>query len=316
MAREHQTFAQFWPFYLREHSKPRTRALHFAGTSLVVAILLFALVTGRWWLLVAVPIAGYGFAWVAHLSREEPPGDVHLSALVARRRLQDVVAVADRTARAGARARRCRAPGQRHVRAASLIRSIALAAAAAVALAGCATGPSADPQTRFMARLASLCGQAFSGRLVTSDPADADMARQPLVMHVASCTANQVRIPFQVGDDRSRTWVITRTPSGLRLKHDHRHEDGSPDAVTMYGGDTAGPGTAARQEFPVDAESIALFRANKLERSVTNVWAVEVTDTMFAYELRRPAPNSRHFRAEFDLTRPVPPPPLPWGWGR
>ena len=71
MAREHRTFSEFWPFYLREHSRPRTRALHYAGTSLVVLLLVFAVLTARWWLLLAVPIAGYGFAWVAHFSVEK-----------------------------------------------------------------------------------------------------------------------------------------------------------------------------------------------------------------------------------------------------
>ena len=71
MAREYTSFAGFWPFYLREHSKPRTRALHYAGTSLVVAILVFALLTGRWWWLLAVPVAGYGFAWLAHFRVEK-----------------------------------------------------------------------------------------------------------------------------------------------------------------------------------------------------------------------------------------------------
>lgn len=70
MAREYRTFAEFWPFYLREHSKPATRALHYTGTSLVVAIALFAAVTGRWWWLLAIPIAGYGFAWIAHFKVE------------------------------------------------------------------------------------------------------------------------------------------------------------------------------------------------------------------------------------------------------
>jgi hypothetical protein len=64
------SFAEFWPFYLREHSKPRTRALHYAGTTLVVGIALAALVTGRWLWLIALPIAGYAFAWVAHLAIE------------------------------------------------------------------------------------------------------------------------------------------------------------------------------------------------------------------------------------------------------
>ena len=198
-----------------------------------------------------------------------------------------------------------------------MARSTIAAALAAVSLllAGCVTRPTPDPQEQFLARLAGLCGQAFAGRVTTSDAADADMAGKPLVMHVASCRDGEIKIPFHVGEDRSRTWVISRTPAGLRLKHDHRHADGTSDAVTMYGGDTTGPGTAARQTFPVDPESIALFRANGLDKSVTNVWAVEVADRYFAYELRRPAgPAARHFRVEFDLTRPVAAPPLPWGW--
>jgi hypothetical protein len=185
---------------------------------------------------------------------------------------------------------------------------------AAFALSACAAAPSVAPADQFMARLQALCGKAFAGRLVTSDPADAAMAAQPLVMHVRECRPGEVRIPFHVGDDRSRTWIVTRTAAGLRLKHDHRHADGSPDELTMYGGDTATPGTAARQEFPVDADSIALFTRTDRTVSTTNVWAMEVTPEIFAYELRRPPfPGGRFFRVEFDLGRPVPPPPAPWG---
>ena len=68
--RAYRTFGEFWPFYLREHARPRTRALHYAGTSLVVLIALAAVVTGRWWLLLGMPIAGYGFAWAAHAAVE------------------------------------------------------------------------------------------------------------------------------------------------------------------------------------------------------------------------------------------------------
>ena len=71
MARIYTTFAEFWPFYLREHSKPRTRALHYAGTSLVVAIAAFALATGRYRWLLALPVAGYFFAWIAHFGVEK-----------------------------------------------------------------------------------------------------------------------------------------------------------------------------------------------------------------------------------------------------
>ena len=129
-------------------------------------------------------------------------------------------------------------------------------------------------------------------------------------MHVRECSDREIRIPFHVGADRSRTWVITRTGSGLRLKHDHRHEDGSEDALTQYGGDTASAGTAERQEFPADRHSKDMFLRGNIPASADNVWAMEARDERFAYELRRP---NRFFRVEFDLTRPVAPPPPPWG---
>ena len=71
MARAYRRFAEFWPFYLREHSKPRTRALHYAGTTLVIGLALIAVATGRWPWLLAIPLAGYGFAWVAHFRVEK-----------------------------------------------------------------------------------------------------------------------------------------------------------------------------------------------------------------------------------------------------
>lgn len=82
----------------------------------------------------------------------------------------------------------------------------------------------------------------------------------------------------------------------------------------MYGGDSRGTGTSIRQEFPADAQSIAMFTAQGRSVSAANVWAIEVTDRIFAYELRRPpGPGERFFRVEFDLTRPIEPPPPPWG---
>ena len=183
--------------------------------------------------------------------------------------------------------------------------------------------PPPNPQTAFMARLAGLCGKAFAGRLVSSEAADADMAGAAMIMHVRDCSAEGVRIPFHVARkdgrwDRSRTWVITRTATGLRLKHDHRHEDGSADKVTQYGGDTANGGTAARQAFAVDQESITMFRCEGLHKSVTNIWAIKVAEATapnarFAYELRRTGENARFFQVEFDLAKPIAPPPPPWG---
>ncbi|MFB0614186.1 DUF962 domain-containing protein [Aurantiacibacter poecillastricola] len=71
MSRQFTSFAEFWPYYLQEHSQPRTRALHYVGTTLVVALAFFAVITGRWWLLAMIPVAGYFFAWLAHFTVEK-----------------------------------------------------------------------------------------------------------------------------------------------------------------------------------------------------------------------------------------------------
>lgn len=163
-----------------------------------------------------------------------------------------------------------------------------------------APAQAATPQDVFFTRLSALCGKSFVGKMVTTDPIDATFADQPLVMHVKTCTADEVRIPFHVGEDRSRTWVVTRSATGLRLKHDHRHADGTQDAVSQYGGHTTSRGTASRQEFPVDQFSKDLFLRENSAASVTNVWALEAEPKkVFAYELRR---AERHFRVEFDLS--------------
>ncbi len=64
------SFEAFWPYYLGEHARPATRAIHVAGTWMAAALLLLALVAGPLWLLLLVPVIGYGFAWGAHLAVE------------------------------------------------------------------------------------------------------------------------------------------------------------------------------------------------------------------------------------------------------
>lgn len=196
--------------------------------------------------------------------------------------------------------------------------------AAALALGGCVLGhtaraPSAHERGiadaragELLERLRPLCGQAFAGRIVADTPRSADdpFAGKPLLMHVRGCEADAIRIPFHVGDDRSRTWVFQRRDGGLQFKHDHRHRDGSEDELTQYGGDLAAGAQPGRYEFPADPYSRALFRRLGREVSVPNVWAVEIDGQRMIYELARPG---RLFRVEFDLTRPVPAPPPPWG---
>ncbi len=166
---------------------------------------------------------------------------------------------------------------------------------------------SRQPQQQFWSALQSLCGKAFAGRLVESNASDSMFARSAVVMHVRECSSSEIRIPLHVGEDRSRTWVITPTSTGLRLKHDHRHADGSEDAVTQYGGDTRDAGSASRQEFRADSLTASLIPAAR-----TNVWTVEINPgATFFYGLRREG-TERRFGVEFDLTKPVDMPPPPW----
>jgi hypothetical protein len=166
-------------------------------------------------------------------------------------------------------------------------------------------------QLQFFQQLKAYCGQAFAGTLSKSEASDQDMLGKSLVMHVRECNDTELKVPFHVGDDHSRTWVISQTTTGLRLKHDHRHQDGSADVVTQYGGDTAVAGTAFRQEFVVDDDSKTMFSANGRSVSNTNVWYVEIIPgKVYRYGLKRPG---RQFEVEFDLTKAVALPPVPWG---
>ncbi|MEO1552326.1 MAG: hypothetical protein AAFR82_00220 [Pseudomonadota bacterium] len=183
---------------------------------------------------------------------------------------------------------------------------------AALAIASCSGSGDATPSAEYFERLAQLCdGQAYAGRLVSNDEADADFQGVEMTMGPASCTGLMVRIPFRVGEDRSRTWEITRTPDGIRLKHDHRHRDGTEDVLTQYGGESDGEHTVRQHDFPADQETKDLFIREGIEVSTQNTWSVEIEPgEVFAYQMSRP---NRLFRVEFDLSEPTALPPPPWG---
>ncbi len=174
----------------------------------------------------------------------------------------------------------------------------------ALGVSACASTPQpASLQDLFFQRLSTLCGKSFAGKMIAGNESDASFATADLRAHASECSAREIRIAFDVGEDRSRTWVVTRTDDGLRLKHRHMLKDGAEDPVSQYGGDTAATGTAARQEFPVDEFSKAMFTKEGRAVSTTNVWAFEVEpEKAMVYELARPG---RLFRVSFDLTNPL-----------
>jgi len=190
-------------------------------------------------------------------------------------------------------------------------RRVLLVPIAALLLAGCAaTRQGRAPHDVLWRNLTALCGKAYPGAVVEAPAGDTTFAGKALVMHVRACGDSVIRIPFHVGANRSRTWVLTRTGTGLRLKHDHRHEDGSEDAVTQYGGDLRVPHAPGLFEFPADTLTARLIPAAR-----TNVWTVAVEPgERFVYALRREG-TDRRFRIAFDLSKPIEIPPPPWGAG-
>ena len=164
----------------------------------------------------------------------------------------------------------------------------------------------------FFNSIAAHCGKAFEGEVaVDNAKGPSSFTDKKLVMHVRKCSETELQVPFHVGDDASRTWIITKTGSGLNLKHDHRHKDGTDDASTMYGGHTLDAGSAQIQSFPADQYSKELFVKQGLAQSVGNTWQMYIYPEVFTYRLIR---QGREFKVDFDLTKPITPPSAPWGY--
>lgn len=164
-------------------------------------------------------------------------------------------------------------------------------------------------QQVFWKELNSLCGQSFAGKVISAPANDTVFKNKTLIMHVRSCNDTMIRVPFMVGDDRSRTWIFSITENALQLKHDHRHKDGTPDAITMYGGTGSNSGSAVMQMFPADEST-----AKMLPLAAMNVWWIElVPGSHFTYNLRRIG-TDRLFTIRFDLKQTVSNPEAPWGW--
>lgn len=159
----------------------------------------------------------------------------------------------------------------------------------------------------FWNTLKSHCGKAYAGTLEIPEEDEAFGGKR-LVMHVRSCSATEIKIPFYVGEDKSRTWILTMTDGIISLKHDHRHEDGTMDAVNFYGGTAANQGKADIQTFPADVHTQTL-----IPDAATNVWWITLDDTSFTYNLKRLG-TDRVFKVVMDLTKPITTPDAPWGW--
>jgi hypothetical protein len=168
----------------------------------------------------------------------------------------------------------------------------------------------APEQQAFWTALAEHCGNAYRGRVsdVTEYYREGVEGREA-VIHFFDCAEDRLHIPFHLDHNRSRNWILTRAEGTLRLKHDHRHEDGTEEEISQYGGDAPVPGLPTRQIFWADAHT-----ARILPQRWDNFWFLDLVDEeTLHYGVHWPTAG-HSVRFEFDLSTPVEPPPAPWGW--
>ncbi len=161
---------------------------------------------------------------------------------------------------------------------------------------------------KFWEQLEAHCGNAYQGEIIAGAVEGDSFTGKKLVMHVRSCETNDIRIPFFVGEDKSRTWVLKMNDEKIMsLKHDHRHKDGTEEDITQYGGISSNHGLANLQMFPADAHTSAI-----LPPASTNIWWFTIDETSLTYNLRRLG-TDRLFTVRFDLTKTIDTPDAPWG---
>lgn len=160
----------------------------------------------------------------------------------------------------------------------------------------------------FWLKIGQHCGKLYEGQITDGGKEGDGFTGKKLIMEVRVCEEGVIKIPFYVGDDKSRVWVLTSQEGRIQLKHDHTHEDGTPDKVTRYGGLASNTGNSMQQVFPADQETCDLLPA-----ACGNVWWMTINDTAFTYNLRRIG-SDRFFSVSFDLTKPIAASLKPWGW--
>lgn len=176
-----------------------------------------------------------------------------------------------------------------------------------LSLAACAV-PSEDPRDAFFENLTALCGGSYLGQITSDQAVDADWIASVLIVGPVTCTSDAIRMPLAVGDDTSRTWVVSQSDEGLEFRHEHTEPDGSPSAVTQYGGYALIGGSAERHDFPADELTRENFYENGLTVSLPNIWTLNFDGETLGYGLFRPATETdpaRDFRAVFAV-QPAP----------
>lgn len=157
-----------------------------------------------------------------------------------------------------------------------------------------------EAQEAFFNNLASLCGQTFKGEQVYRSHHGESWADRSMIMHVTVCEDNHIHIPFHVDDDYSRTWMFMAEEGQLVFKHQHLHEDGTPEEGSMYGGVANNEGNAFVQYFPADD-----YTETVIEGGGGNLWIVSMDEALTYLSYRLDRDGEKRFEIVFDLKNPL-----------
>lgn len=162
---------------------------------------------------------------------------------------------------------------------------------------------SADHQTAFLGNYAEYCGFAYRGESTLVELGeDHPLEGADLLMILQHCAEDEVRIPFHVDEDRSRTWIVRRVDDGhLHLSHDHRYPDGTEYDANLYGGYSDGEGDSLTVHFPADERTIAERPAREINR-----WSKSFDHANEQYFYRLYLRDTLRYEARFDLSNPLP----------
>ena len=178
--------------------------------------------------------------------------------------------------------------------------------AAALTLFISCEGPP-DNGREFLANFDEYCGNSYEGRttefsLGTGD-GDHPLEDPRMLMTLEECSEEEIRIPFYVDEDRSRTWILQMRDGQLHLSHDHRYPDGTEYDQNMYGGYSDARGSGLKHFFPADDLTVA----ERPQRDI-NVWSMEIDPENDLFYYRLYLEGQLRFEATFDLSDPQPVP--------
>ena len=152
----------------------------------------------------------------------------------------------------------------------------------------------------FLNNIAQLCGQTFAGGETFIAEGRESWAHKSFVMHVTVCEDDRVYVPFHLDDDHSRTWMFLVEDGRLRFRHDHRHEDGTPEDITMYGGYSDGLGTSILQSFPADE-----YTCDMIPTSCDAVWRVFLSEDLSTFTYQLLYQDELLFEGAFDISKNI-----------